>query len=217
MKKINSKGFTLIELLAVITIMGILMLVAIPAVSRTIENSRRDTYMDTAKAYLNAVKNAVAADEIKCTIKTGDEFTNASNYVLDDAAKVISAQPAGDYYLPFSSEDNSGTDLLEQGGKSSWGSSNVRGTIKLHKTVDNATGITKYAYSILMIDEGGRGIGPNYVSETQLVRQDVKTSGLNTEFQTAHVGNSTPANTQGDTPVTAVKAAAANICKVVTG
>ena len=32
MKKLNKKGFTLIELLAVITIMGILMLVAIPAV-----------------------------------------------------------------------------------------------------------------------------------------------------------------------------------------
>ena len=64
----NSKGFTLIELLAVITIMGILMLVAIPAVSRTIENSRRDTFMNTAKSYINAVKNAAAADEIKCRI-----------------------------------------------------------------------------------------------------------------------------------------------------
>ena len=52
MKKMNSKGFTLIELLAVITIMGILMMVAIPTVSRTIENSRKDTFIDTMKSYV---------------------------------------------------------------------------------------------------------------------------------------------------------------------
>ncbi len=62
----NSKGFTLIELLAVITIMGILMLVAIPAVTRTIENSRRDTFADIASEYINAVRNAVLADNIVC-------------------------------------------------------------------------------------------------------------------------------------------------------
>ena len=53
--KINKKGFTLIELLAVIVIMGILMMIAIPAVSRTIENSRKEAFVNVAKNYLKAI------------------------------------------------------------------------------------------------------------------------------------------------------------------
>ncbi len=47
MKKKN--GFTLIELLAVIIILGILMIIAIPSVTNYISNSRKSAYVDTAK------------------------------------------------------------------------------------------------------------------------------------------------------------------------
>ena len=47
MKKKN--GFTLIELLAVIIILGILMIIAIPSVTSYINNSRKSAYVDTAK------------------------------------------------------------------------------------------------------------------------------------------------------------------------
>ena len=42
-------AFTLIELLAVIIILGVLMLVAIPSVTTYINNSRKETYIDTAR------------------------------------------------------------------------------------------------------------------------------------------------------------------------
>lgn len=45
----NEKGFTLIELLAVIIILGVLMLIAIPSVTSYINNSRKAAYVDTAK------------------------------------------------------------------------------------------------------------------------------------------------------------------------
>ncbi len=72
-KKLNNKGFTLIELLAVIVILGILMLVAIPQVTKYIEQSRRDTFADTARAYVNSARYMYLNDEIEdssgtCTV-----------------------------------------------------------------------------------------------------------------------------------------------------
>ncbi len=45
----NKKGFTLIELLAVIIVLGVLMLIAIPSVTSYINNSRKNAYVTTAK------------------------------------------------------------------------------------------------------------------------------------------------------------------------
>ena len=57
MKRKN--GFTLIELLAVIIILGILMIIAIPSVTQYINNSRKSAYVDTAKEIVAGARNFV--------------------------------------------------------------------------------------------------------------------------------------------------------------
>lgn len=61
MKKLlnNKKGFTLIELLAVIVILAILVMVAIPAVTKYLNAARQGTFADNAKAAIDTVRNDV--------------------------------------------------------------------------------------------------------------------------------------------------------------
>ena len=55
----NKKGFTLIELLAVIVILGLLMAIAIPSVTKYITESRKKTVASTIGNYMSAVLNDV--------------------------------------------------------------------------------------------------------------------------------------------------------------
>ena len=63
MKKMNKKGFTLIELLAVIIILGVLMIIAIPSVTTYIQNSRKSAWVDTGAAYIKSTVNKVNEGE----------------------------------------------------------------------------------------------------------------------------------------------------------
>ena len=74
MKK--EKGFTLIELLAVIIILGILMIIAIPSVTSYINNSRKSAYVDTAKEIISGARNLVNEGKIEM-------FSTDTTYYID--------------------------------------------------------------------------------------------------------------------------------------
>lgn len=197
----NSKGFTLIELLAVITIMGILMMVAIPAVSRTIENSRRDTFGDVAQSYLNAVRNAVLADELIC--KTASDTSGNTN---------VAATPDATYYFAINTATGDGylqqtTDLMESGGKSSWGNADVSGYVMWKRTTSSMSGSTntntKTEYYVQLRDKAGHGTNKP-IKDQKIKRQSIAVSGL-TQQQA-------PVNT--DTDVNGISAGPYYECKL---
>ena len=81
----NKKGFTLIELLAVIIILGILMIIAIPSVTQYINNSRKSAYVDTAKEIVAGTRNLVNEG------KLGMYDTNTTYYI---PAKYVNTENA---------------------------------------------------------------------------------------------------------------------------
>ena len=170
-KNLKSAGFTLIELLAVITIMGILMMVAIPSVSRTIENSRRDAFADLAKQYINTVRDAVLADELTCG--TGEN------------AQSVGATPDGLYYYRIDTTAPGTKDLMESGGKSSWSNAEIQGYVAWYKKTTQATasanGKTQTTYATLLVDAGQHGLD-RFTLETDISRSKVTTAATKTKY-----------------------------------
>ena len=52
----NEKGFTLIEALAVIIILGVVMIIAVPAVSKYILRSDKAVYASDITAYVETIR-----------------------------------------------------------------------------------------------------------------------------------------------------------------
>lgn len=183
----QQSGFTLIELLAVITIMGILMMVAIPAISRTIENSRRDTFKNTAQQYVSAIKNEVSSDAILCnTAAAGAAAKWESISAVETGTGSGASYTPYVYVYKFDSSNSTGQDLMDQGGKSSWGNADVKGNVSIIKEVvkNGEVSTVKYTYYVKMVDKAGRGIKTN-TQDTALTRSDVQTSGSDTDYNTA--------------------------------
>ena len=87
----NKKGFTLIELLAVIIILGILLLIAIPSVTKYIEDSRKESYVTTIKEIIKASTTLVNSGDIEVY------DTNTTYYIPASAIDLES----GDAQSPY--------------------------------------------------------------------------------------------------------------------
>lgn len=129
MKK-NKKGFTLIELLAVIIILGVLMIIAIPSVTTYIQNSRKSAFIDTAINYIDAVKNKVNEQKI----------LKANN-------------PSYIYLVPVGNQKYQSCVSLESGGESPFDSKWVYAYVAVTYDINNG-----YTYYFAAEDGSNQGV-----------------------------------------------------------
>lgn len=73
MKRLNKKGFTLVELLVVIVILGVIMFIAIPSITSSIERSKDKQKEQIIKLIVSA--GELYVDKHKNTVQQGKSIT----------------------------------------------------------------------------------------------------------------------------------------------
>ena len=150
MKKMNKKGFTLVELLAVIVILGLLMAIAIPSVTKYITQSRKKTLISSIDAYVTAVTTAV----------------NDNQYGALSNESVC-------YYVPVSDKGNDSCVSLEKGGTDPFGN-----WLEAYVIVNYDSSKYSYDYWFTFIDDGGYGMKATLVSALDAKGDTIKNPSL---------------------------------------
>lgn len=146
MRKLNKKGFTLIELLAVIIILGLLMAIAIPSVTRYIDQSRKNTLVTTMGNYISAAVTGMNNGDYEFyTTQTGG--TKVENIYNPGAA----------YLVPLTCVD------LEKGGTNPYGAWNTYSYVIIRYV--SGDGGYKYGFQFRVNDN-------NWMNPTQSTKID---------------------------------------------
>ncbi len=183
----NQKGFTLIELLAVIIILGLLMAIAIPSVTRYITQSRKKTLVNSIDSFISAVTTAV----------NEQEFGALSNQ-------------ANIYFIPVSNDSSKSCVELEKGGTDPFGVWQ-KAYVAVHYDADKFS----YDYYFTFYDDAGYGMQLTKSDDIATSGSDIKNpSPVKADNIVTNSVNAKASSAPGAANATAKEITVAGNCKV---
>ena len=102
-------GFTLVELLAVIVILAIISLIAVPVVLNIIEDSRKNTTLSSAEFYLDAVELSI----VKAIQKGQNIETGTYNIMSNGNICLEEYKLENDVYVCLDNDENNNNNELK--------------------------------------------------------------------------------------------------------
>ena len=94
----NKRGFTLVEVLAVIIILGIVMLITVPSVSKYISSSNRASYAADISAFIETIKSEYDMKDYGDYVKSDEIMIVPFEYVNFEKGDALES-PFGMYVL----------------------------------------------------------------------------------------------------------------------
>ena len=95
----NKKGFTLVELLAVIAILGVIMVIAVPNVMGIIDKNKKDTYVSDAKQLLTLAEYKFRSGKDGIPVKINNGEAIVLRLACLDDAEITKGPNGGDYHI----------------------------------------------------------------------------------------------------------------------
>ncbi len=115
-----NKGFTLIELICVITILGLIALIAVPTINTMIQNSKEEAYEEQITTIEDAARTYMTNNSLELPSKSTDEVVCLSISDMQKAGLLSKEDIENPLYKKESSEAEEQNEYFTGGVEVSW-------------------------------------------------------------------------------------------------
>lgn len=183
----NNKGFSMVELLAVVIIIGILIGVGSLAISKTLSNSKKNSFVSSLRFYIAGARNGIDSNAYNVAYVNKAIYSSFSTDINDSvtqeqAKKLYCKSPPNGYFTLIRVKDIKDEKNVKL---SPWKSNWKEGYVAVVNVGDDFS--DKFLYYAALVDVKKNGID-KFINENSIKRKDVKIGNANATSSSSQLG-----------------------------